>query len=227
MNQVADSLGAFDTVAKNPSGLDSPGQVSSAYDLATIGRSALALPYLRDVVGKKKYKFSNKKKSKTVHNTNRMLLTNFRGTVGLKTGFTTNAGRTFIGAAERKGTTYIVSLMGIKEASADAAEKLLSWAFANGDSVTAVGVLGQNTLPVKSTGSPIQGDVADPIIARGFSIQEPQTATAGTSLDGLAIGWMLLFSAIIAFALYGIRPAFTQRKNRVGSTRKGKISLEG
>ena len=67
MNQVADSLGAFDTVAKNPSGLDSPGQVSSAYDLATIGRSALALPYLRDVVGKKKYKFSNKKKSKTVY----------------------------------------------------------------------------------------------------------------------------------------------------------------
>jgi hypothetical protein len=117
--------------------------------------------------------------------------------------------------------------MGIKEASADAAEKLLSWAFANGDSVTAVGVLGQNTLPVKSTASPIQGDVADPIIARGFSIQETQTATAGTSLDGLAIGWMLLFSAIIAFALYGIRPAFTQRKNRVGSTRKGKISLEG
>ena len=227
MNQVADSLGAFDTIAKNPSGLDSPGQVSSAYDLATIGRSALALPYLRDVVGKKKYKFSNKKKSKTVYNTNRMLLTNFRGTVGLKTGFTTNAGRTFIGAAERKGTTYIVSLMGIKEASADAAEKLLSWAFANGDSVTAVGVLGQNTLPVQSTASPIQRDIADPIIARGFSIQETRTATAGTSLDGLAIGWMLLFSAIIAFVLHGIRSALTQRKNRVGPTRKGKISLEG
>ena len=117
--------------------------------------------------------------------------------------------------------------MGIREASADAAEKLLSWAFANGDSVTAVGVLGQNTLPVQSAATPTREKITDPIIARGLSIKEIQTATAGTSLDGLAIGWMLLFSAIIAFALYEIRSAFTQRKNRLSSTPKGKISLEG
>ena len=228
MNQVADSLGAFDTVAKNPSGLDSPGQVSSAYDLATIGRSALDLPYLREVVGSKKYKFPNKKKSKTVYTQNRMLLGNFTGTIGLKTGYTTNAGRTFIGVAKRKGTTYIVSLMGIKEASADAAEKLLSWAFANGGTVTPVGVLGQNTLPAQSSASISQGAAtADPIVVRGFAADQTKTATAGSGLDGLAIGWMLLFSAIIAFTLYGIRSAFTQRKNRGRLTKKGKISLEG
>ena len=225
MNEIADSLGALDTVARNPSGLDAPGQVSSAYDLATIGRSALALPYFKEIVGSTKHEFANKKKTKTIYTQNRMLLGNFKGTIGLKTGFTTNAGRTFIGAAERKGTTYIVALMGIKEARSTAAEKLLTWAFANGDKVTPVGVLGQNTLPAASLNSPTQTKVdtsADVTIAA----QPTSTTTAGSGLDGLAIGWMILFAAIVAFMLYGVRSAFTQRKNRGRLAGKGKITLE-
>ena len=42
MNATATGLGAFDTVAKGPSGLDKPGQTSSAYDLALIGRAPAA-----------------------------------------------------------------------------------------------------------------------------------------------------------------------------------------
>ncbi len=41
MNAEARRLGALDTVAGNPAGLDTPGQVSSAYDLALFGRAAL------------------------------------------------------------------------------------------------------------------------------------------------------------------------------------------
>ncbi len=226
MNQVAGSIGALDTVAKNPSGLDSPGQVSSAYDLATIGRSALAMPYFREVVATKQHEFPNKKKSKTIYTQNRMLLGNFEGTIGLKTGYTTNAGRTFVGAAERQGTTYIVSLMGIKEASSSAAEKLLTWAFANADTVTPIGVLGQNTLPATSFTTTAQSGAdtpADSLVAS----QPTSTVTAGSNLDGLAVGWMLLFAAIIAFVLYGVRSAFTQRKNRGRLAHKGKITLEG
>jgi D-alanyl-D-alanine carboxypeptidase (penicillin-binding protein 5/6) len=225
MNQIASSLGALDTVAKNPSGLDAPGQVSSAYDLATIGRSALALPYFREVVATVKHEFANKKKSKTIYTQNRMLLGNFKGTIGLKTGYTTNAGRTFIGAAERKGTTYIVSLMGIKEASSTAAEKLLDWAFTNGDKVTPIGVLGQNTLPAASLDSLAQSNADTPVNAE-MNSQPTSTATAGSNLDGLAVGWMILFAAIIASVLFGVRSAFTQRKKRGGVTGKGKITLE-
>lgn len=226
MNQVADSLGALDTVAKNPSGLDAPGQVSSAYDLATIGRSALALPYFREIVATRKHGFANKKKSKTIYTQNRMLLGDFKGSIGLKTGYTTNAGRTFVGAAERKGTTYIVSLMGIKEASSTAAEKLLTWAFVNGESVTPIGVLGQNTLPDASLTSNAQSN-ADTQNGPVISPQPTSTATAGSSLDGLAVGWMILFAAIVAFILVGVRSAFTQRKNRGRLATKGKITLEG
>jgi hypothetical protein len=52
------------------------------------------------------------------------------------------------------------------------------------------------------------------------------TTTAGSGIDGLAIGWMILFAAIVAFILYSIRSAFTQRKNRGRLTGKGKITLE-
>ncbi len=41
MNAEARRLGALDTVAGDPAGLDTPGQVSSAYDLALFGRAAL------------------------------------------------------------------------------------------------------------------------------------------------------------------------------------------
>ena len=227
MNELADSLGALDTVAKNPSGLDAPGQVSSAYDLATIGRTALTLPYLREVVATKKHEFSNKKKSKTIYTQNRMLLGNFKGTIGLKTGYTTKAGRTFIGAAERKGTTYVVSLMGIKEASASAAEKLLGWAFANADTVTPIGVLGQNTTAAASSALVAQTTETQSPADAVLAAAPTNTVTAGSNLDGLAIGWMLLFGAIIAFMLFGVKSAFTTRKNRNRLTNKGKVSLEG
>ena len=227
MNELADSLGALDTVAKNPSGLDAPGQVSSAYDLATIGRTALTLPYLREVVATKKHEFSNKKKSKTIYTQNRMLLGDFKGTIGLKTGYTTKAGRTFIGAAERKGTTYVVSLMGIKEASASAAEKLLGWAFANADTVTPIGVLGQNTTAAASSALVAQTTETQSPADAALAAVPTNTVTAGSNLDGLAIGWMLLFAAIIAFILFGVKSAFTTRKNRNRLTNKGKVSLEG
>ena len=227
MNELADSLGALDTVAKNPSGLDAPGQVSSAYDLATIGRTALTLPYLREVVATKKHEFANKKKSKTIYTQNRMLLGNFKGTVGLKTGYTTKAGRTFIGAAERKGTTYVVSLMGIKEASASAAEKLLGWAFANADTVTPIGVLGQNTTAAASSALVAQTTETQSPADAVLAAAPTNTVTAGSNLDGLAIGWMLLFATIIAFILFGVKSAFTTRKNRNRLTNKGKVSLEG
>src|SRR6185503_801011 len=47
MNATATGLGALDTVAMDPSGLDKPGQSSSVYDLALIGRAAMKLPDFR------------------------------------------------------------------------------------------------------------------------------------------------------------------------------------
>ena len=44
MNETAQEIGAYDTVAGTPSGLDVAGQTSSPYDLALIFRALIGLP---------------------------------------------------------------------------------------------------------------------------------------------------------------------------------------
>ena len=148
MNAIAAELQALDTHAVNPSGLDAPGQVSSAYDLALIGRAAMANEQFRSFVQTKKYAFpawkGKKLRKKTVYEiytTNRLLLDDYRGTLGVKTGYTTEAKNTFIGAAKRKGRSLIVVIMQPVGHTATAAEALLDWGFANADRVTPVGTL--------------------------------------------------------------------------------------
>jgi D-alanyl-D-alanine carboxypeptidase (penicillin-binding protein 5/6) len=149
MNEVAAALGAVNTVAKNTSGLDAPGQLSTAYDLALIARAGLAREDFAAYAKTARAPFPNLrgKGSHTIYTTNRMLLNRWPGAIGVKTGFTSEAGRTFVGAAERKGRTLIVSLMGVKESTDGAATKLLSWGFRNADRVEPVGVLVAPTDP--------------------------------------------------------------------------------
>lgn len=142
MNEMAAKLQARDTVAKTPNGLDSPGQVSSAYDLALFGRAGLQRSDFATFAGTKSYDFPGKgKRSYRIYNTNRLLLSGFRGVTGVKTGYTSNAGRTYIGAAKRRGHTIVVSLMGITDSTESAARKALLWGVRNTDKVTPVGQL--------------------------------------------------------------------------------------
>jgi D-alanyl-D-alanine carboxypeptidase (penicillin-binding protein 5/6) len=143
MNRTARLLGAHDTVARNTSGLDAPGQVSSAYDLALIARAGFQREDFARYAGLAKATFPDVrgKGRHPIYTTNRLLLHGYRGLLGGKTGFTTQAGRTYVAVAERRGTRLVIALMGIKESTEDAARKLLDWGFANHDSVEPVGVL--------------------------------------------------------------------------------------
>jgi len=230
MNSVARSLGALDTVAKNTNGLDSPGQLSTAYDLALIGRQAMKIENFREIVQTRKYSFPFKKRTREIYNSNQLVTGGYKGALGVKTGFTTNAGRTFIGAAERKNVTLIVVAMGIKESSALAAGKLMDWAFANKDTVTPVGTL-VTTEPKPATAG--QNTVARSTNAAdaGTEFTPNQTSTAGpstgaTSLDALAVGWIALFIAIGAFLAVSARSAIIRRRNRSRLARSGRVKLE-
>ena len=143
MNAVAYELNARDTVARNTSGLDAPGQLSSAYDLALVARAGLQRPDFARYASTARAEFPNVKGKgdHPIYSTNRLLLHGWKGVIGVKTGFTTKAGRTYVGAASRHGRTLIVSLMGVHEASETAAKNLLSWGFANADKVTPIGEL--------------------------------------------------------------------------------------
>lgn len=150
MNRQAGALGAADTRAVNPTGLDAPGQVSSAFDLAIFARAGLTDRDFRRYVSTVSVPFpaqepkrDKRRDTYMIYNQNPLLLDDYRGTLGVKTGYTTQAGRTFVAAVERGGRTLIVALMGVVEPTDAAAERLLTWGFTHADRVGAVGSLDQ------------------------------------------------------------------------------------
>lgn len=146
MNEQARHLGAHDTVAGDPSGLDAPGQSSSAYDLALIGRAAMQLPDFRTYVTTKQMKFpggkgANGKRATFVIANHNRLLYNYDGTIGIKNGYTNAAKRTFISAVTRGGKTYILTEMYGLEHSWRPQAAMYDWAFRYGDLARPVGRL--------------------------------------------------------------------------------------
>jgi hypothetical protein len=108
MQSTAIRLGALDTVVKSDSGLDHPGQVTSAYDMALFARAAMADPDFATVTKTVSYSFPGKvpvagakRATYKIYSQNRLLLHGFPGIVGGKTGFTSLAHRTFWAAASR------------------------------------------------------------------------------------------------------------------------------
>lgn len=108
MNEKAAELGAFDTVFVTPNGLDAPGHHTTACDLAKIAEYAIQNPEFLELVQTPAYTFSeiNGKRNVAVVNKNRFL-TSYEGAMGIKTGFTGEAGYCFVGAARREGKTLI------------------------------------------------------------------------------------------------------------------------
>jgi D-alanyl-D-alanine carboxypeptidase (penicillin-binding protein 5/6) len=100
-------------VLHDPSGLDDSnsfegGDYVSAYDMAIIGRDVLAVPLLRQIVGTSTYEFVGPGNAPhTLHTIDR-LLSYYPGAIGLKTGYTQQAGNTMVAAATRNGRTILV-----------------------------------------------------------------------------------------------------------------------
>ncbi|HVF20442.1 MAG TPA: serine hydrolase [Mycobacteriales bacterium] len=129
MNATARRLQALDTVARNPSGLDDPEQLTSAYDLALITREGMTMPSYRTYVSTLRSRVNAPGgKSFEIYNHNK-LLTRYAGTTGGKTGYTVAARRTFVVTAKRGERELVVSLLRAETMLPDAT-KLLDWGFA-------------------------------------------------------------------------------------------------
>ena len=125
MNEhVADS-GLEDTQFQNPHGLDEPGHYTSAYDIAKLGSELLHNPSLAHIVSRRTYQPAWN--GPPVSNLN-LLLGQYPGALGVKTGYTFQAGQTIVVAAEREGRRYVVSILGSQDIFVDATN-LLDWAF--------------------------------------------------------------------------------------------------
>lgn len=213
MNDVAASIGALDTVAKTPNGLDKKGQHSSAFDLALIAMHGLQNPEFATIVRTKKAPFpSEGGGTHPIYTNNHLLLGGYKGCIGVKTGFTSNAGRTFIGAATRKGHTLVVALMGIKSGSAQAAAAALTWGFKNYDKLTPVGTLNVAGAAVSPAAQPSGGEsTAAALVPSG------PPATAAIAVPDVArTTWPpMVWYALIALVVAGVLAwAWVRRKSR-------------
>jgi D-alanyl-D-alanine carboxypeptidase (penicillin-binding protein 5/6) len=136
MNAQARRLGADDTHAVNPHGLDAPDQLTSPYDLALIARAAFAREdFVRyDTLDRMQWPAQPPRDPRgfQIQNENK-LLTNYPGALGGKTGFTDEARHTYVGAAQRGGRRLVVTLMGAEIMPGRTwlqAAMLLDWSFA-------------------------------------------------------------------------------------------------
>ena len=108
MLETAKNAGATNSSFANPHGLDEEGHFTTAHDLALITAKALSNETFAEIVSTKEYQISgNDKVPKRYLKNKNKLLNNFQGATGVKTGFTDDAGRCFVGSAEREGTEFI------------------------------------------------------------------------------------------------------------------------
>lgn len=133
LNTLASKLGGRDTRAATPSGLDGPGMSTSAYDLALFYRYAWQNQTFTDIVRTQSFDFPGRDGNPPYEVVNDVkLLYNYPGALGGKTGYTDDAGQTFVGGAERDGRRLIaVLLKGTRQPIApwEQAARLLDYGF--------------------------------------------------------------------------------------------------
>ncbi|MGK5678001.1 D-alanyl-D-alanine carboxypeptidase family protein [Actinoplanes sp. URMC 104] len=136
MNATARRIGAYQTHAVTPSGLDGKGQFTSAYDLALIARVCFANADFRRFVRTPRARMPAQPKLKKpgfqFQNENKLIF-NYPGALGGKTGFTKLARHSYVGAAQRNGRRLVVTLLGAEARPLRGWQQgaaLLDWGFA-------------------------------------------------------------------------------------------------
>lgn len=100
MNETAQKAGALSSNFENPHGLPASEHYTTAHDLSLITAYAMQNQTFREIVATQYYRPRNWK------NKNKML-TLYQGGIGVKTGYTKEAGRCLVSAAERNGMTLV------------------------------------------------------------------------------------------------------------------------
>ena len=119
MNEKAREIGAVDSHFENASGLYVPGHCASAWDLALIFRYALMNPEFEEIVGTRYFLFNRGNGNVQYMNHNRLLFC-FAPSIGGKTGFTHASKHCYVGAFEKDGRVYILSILGSNNLWGDA-----------------------------------------------------------------------------------------------------------
>ena len=107
MNELAKKIGVKNTHFANTHGLDADGHYTTAYDLAKITAYALENDTFREIVSTKNTKIVNGKgENRYLRNKNKLLFT-LEDCIGVKTGFTDDAGRCLVSAVDKDGMKLV------------------------------------------------------------------------------------------------------------------------
>lgn len=112
MNELAISVGAKNSHFTNPHGLDDDNHYTTAHDLALITAYALNNPIFKEIVSTKTHVIeeTNVSEKRYLTNKNRLLST-LDGCCGVKTGYTSKAGRCLVSAVERDNRTSVAVVL--------------------------------------------------------------------------------------------------------------------
>ncbi|WP_460369779.1 D-alanyl-D-alanine carboxypeptidase family protein, partial [Actinocorallia lasiicapitis] len=173
MNAEAARLGARDTRAGSPNGLDRDlgltvkTQHTSAHDLALIMRQAIKLPEFVKYASPKSASFPG---GVTLRNGNKLQRT-YPGMIAGKNGRTMAAGRTYVGAAKRDGRTIIVAELGSGDSLWKDSAALLDWGFKAAGKVKPVATLPSADAQAAPKGGSAKDGSAETGAARQASAQ--------------------------------------------------------
>lgn len=129
MNVMVRKIGAFNTNFANPHGLDAQDHYSTANDMALITRYSLGNKIFSKIVGTKEKVIAG---GRYLSNTNELLGV-LAGVNGVKTGYTSLAGRCLITSAVRDEMTLVAVVLNCatKAKRTISSSRLLEWGFKN------------------------------------------------------------------------------------------------
>ena len=129
MNDRAAKLGLTNTHFVTPNGLHDAEHYTTAYELALIGAEALKNETFRQIVSTQYYTAETGDRVRTMKNKN-ALLWDYGNAVGIKTGYTSAAGRCLLFAAERDGMLLVGAVLNCRPMF-DVAPEMLNFGFEN------------------------------------------------------------------------------------------------
>ena len=111
MTQEARDYGCYHTSFETPNGLDSAKHYTTCHDLALLTCLALKNENFCKIIKEQSFSIKELKNGQSYSlNNKNLFLTSYNGAIGVKTGYTNNAGYCFVGAVKKDGH-YLISVV--------------------------------------------------------------------------------------------------------------------